>query len=187
LKEHDRALKYLNTAVVHSVNPWLERQTAELSTEFVFRQEEVLKTVREHTAHHGIDWERDVESFVTHGIRGTLGCRSLMRLADGSSKVVLLNYHRRRQAWQVRYLGPRVTDVVRDALQKKGKHLPDDYDEKREQPTFSLDEQSCRFFMLKRNVARVEATLVLDEDRDENPWDVVVLKYNDEVLVDRTA
>ena len=187
LKEHDRALKYLNTAVVHSVNPWLERQTAELSTEFVFRQEEVLKTVREHTAHHGIDWERDVESFVTHGIRGTLGCRSLMRLADGSSKVVLLNYHRRRQAWQVRYLGPRVTDVVRDALQKKGKRLPDDYDEKREQPTFSLDEQSCRFFMLKRNVARVEATLVLDEDRDENPWDVVVLKYNDEVLVDRTA
>jgi hypothetical protein len=98
-----------------------------------------------------------------------------------------LNYHRRRQAWQVRYLGPRVTDVVRDALQKKGKRLPDDYDEKREQPTFSLDEQSCRFFMLKRNVARVEATLVLDEDRDENPWDVVFLKYNDEVLVDRTA
>ena len=41
--------------------------------------------------------------------------------------------------------------------------------------------------MLKRNVARVEATLVLDEDRDENPWDVVFLKYNDEVLVDRTA
>ncbi|TDI36394.1 MAG: hypothetical protein E2P02_25375 [Acidobacteria bacterium] len=187
LKEYDRALKYLNTAVVHSVNPWLERQTAELSTEFVFRQEEVLETVREYTALHGIDWERDVESFETHGIRGTLGCRSLMRLADGSSKVVLLNYHRRRQAWQVRYLGPRVTDVVRDALRKKGKRLPDDYDEKREQPTFSLDEQSCRFFMLKRDVARVEATLVLDGDRDENPWDVVFLKYNDEVLVDHTA
>ena len=56
LKEYDRALKYLNTAVVHSVNPWLERQTAELSTEFVFRREEVLDAVREHTAHHGIDW-----------------------------------------------------------------------------------------------------------------------------------
>ena len=187
LKEYDRALKYLNTAVVHSVNPWLERQTAELSTEFVFRQEEVLDAVREHTAHHGIDWERDVESFETHGIRGTLGCRSLMRLADGSSKVVLLNYHRQRQAWQVRYLGPRVTDVVRDALRKRGKRLPDDYDEKREQPTFSLDEQSCRFFLLKRDVARVEATLVLDGSRDENPWDVVFLKYNDEVLVDRSA
>ena len=187
LKEYDRALKYLNTAVVHSVNPWLERQTAELSTEFVFRREEVLDAVREHTAHHGIDWERDVESFETHGIRGTLGCRSLMRLADGSSKVVLLNYHRQREAWQVRYLGPRVTDVVRDALRKRGKRLPDDYDEKREQPTFSLDEQSCRFFLLKRDVARVEATLVLDGSRDENPWDVVFLKYNDEVLVDRSA
>ena len=187
LKEYDRALKYLNTAVVHSVNPWLERQTAELSTEFEFRQKEVLEAVREHTAHHGIDWERDVESFEAHGIRGTLGCRSLMRLADGSSKVVLLNYHRRRQAWQVRFLGPRVTDVVREALRKKGKLLPDDYDEKREQPTFSLDEQSCRFFMLKRDVAEVEATLVLDGSRDENPWDVVFLKYNDEVLVDRSA
>ena len=110
-----------------------------------------------------------------------------MRLADGSSKVVLLNYHRQRQAWQVRYLGPRVTDVVRDALRKRGKRLPDDYDEKREQPTFSLDEQSCRFFLHKRDVARVEATLVLDGSRDENPWDVVFLKYNDEVLVDRSA
>ena len=135
LKEYDRALKYLNTAVIHSVNPWLERQTAELSTEFEFRKNEVLEAVREHTAHHGIYWERDVESFEAYGIRGTLGCRSLMRLSDGSSKVVLLNYHRQRQAWQVRHLGPRVTDVVRDALRAEGKSLPDDYDEKREHPS----------------------------------------------------
>jgi hypothetical protein len=31
----------------------------------------------------------------------------------------------------------------------------------------------------------VEATLVLDVARGENPWRVVYLKYNDDVLVDR--
>jgi hypothetical protein len=36
-------------------------------------------------------------------------------------------------------------------------------------------------------VARVEATLVLDGARGENPWRVVYLKYNDEVLVDRSC
>jgi hypothetical protein len=82
-------------------------------------------------------------------------------------------------------MGPRLADVVRDALQKRGRTLPPDYDEKFEQPTFRLDEQSCRFLWLKRGVARVEATLVLDSGRVENPWRVVYLKYTDEVLVDR--
>jgi len=187
LKEYERALKYLNTVVIHSVNPWLDRQTAELATEFEFRKEDVVDAVKLYTAQIGIDWDRDVESFEAHGIRGTLGCRSLIRLADGSSKVALLNYHRRQQGWQVRYLGPRVTDVVREALRQKGKSLPDDYDEKHEQPTFSLDEQSCRFFYMKREVARIEATLVLDSSRHENLWNVVYLKYNDDVLTDRTV
>ena len=187
LKEYDRALKYLNTVVIHAVNPWLERQTAELATEFAFRKEEVLVAVRLYTSQRGIDWDQDVERFEAHGIRGTLGCRALMHLSDGSSKVVVLNYHRRHQSWQVRYLGPRVTDVVREALRQKGRSLPDDYDEKHEQATFSLDEQSCRFFLMKREVARIEATLVLDSDQKENLWNIVYLKYNDDVLTDRTA
>ena len=173
LKEYDRALKYLNTVVIHAVNPWLERQTAELATEFAFRKEEVLVAVRLYTSQRGIDWDQDVERFEAHGIRGTLGCRALMHLSDGSSKVVVLNYHRRHQSWQVRYLGPRVTDVVREALRQKGRSLPDDYDEKHEQATFSLDEQSCRFFLMKREVARIEATLVLDSDQKENLWNIV--------------
>ena len=178
----------MNTVVIHSVNPWLDRQTAELATEFEFRKEEVLKAVKLYTSQRGIDWDIDVESFEAHGIRGTLvGCRALIRLADGSSKVALLNYHRRQQNWQVRYLGPRVTDVVREALRQKGKSLPDDYDEKHEQPVFSLDEQSWRFFLMKREVARIEATLVLDSNRQENLWNVVYLKYNDDVLTDRTV
>ena len=187
LKEYDRALKYLNTVVIHAVNPWLERQTAELATEFEFRKEEVLVAVKLYTSQRGIDWEQDVETFKAHGIRGTFGCRALMCLSDGSSTVVLLNYHRHHQRWQVRYLGPRVTDVVQEALRQKGKSLPDDYDEKHEQATFSLDEQSCRFFLMKRGVARIEATLVLDSSRKENLWNVVYLKYNDDVLTDRTA
>ncbi len=187
LKEYDRALKYLNTVVIHAVNPWLKRQTAELATEFEFRKEEVLGAVRLYTSQRGIDWDQDVERFEAHGIRGTLGCRALMHLSDGSSKVVVLNYHRRHQSWQVRYLGPRVTDVVREALRQKGRSLPDDYDEKHEQATFSLDEQSCRFFLMKREVARIEATLVLDSDQKENLWNIVYLKYNDDVLTDRTA
>jgi hypothetical protein len=186
LKEYERALKYLNTVVVHSVNPWLAHQTGELGTEFEFRKEDVESSVRRHTAQQGLDWSEDVVGFEAHGIRGTLGCRALLTLADGTSKVLLLNYDPRRQDWQVRHIGPRLTDVVREALRHKGKSLPDDYDEKFEQPTFRLDEQSCRFLLLKRDVARVEATLVLDGAREENPWRVVYLKYNDEVLADRT-
>ena len=112
--------------------------------------------------------------------------RPVVKLADGTSKVVLLDYDRKRQDWQVRHMGPRLTDVVREALHKRGRVLPDDYDEKYEQPTFRLDEQSCRFLWLKRDVARVEATLILDGAGGENPWRVVYLKYNDDVLVDRS-
>ncbi len=184
-KEYERALKYLNTVVVHSVNPWLHRQTVELGTEFEFKKEDVEDAVRRYASRLGLDWAEDVAGFEAHGIRGTLGCRALVKLADGTSKVVLLDFDRKRQDWQVRHMGPRLTDVVRDALQKRGRTLPDDYDEKFEQPTFRLDEQSCRFLWLKRGVARVEATLVLDSARVENPWRVVYLKYNDEVLVDR--
>jgi hypothetical protein len=32
----------------------------------------------------------------------------------------------------------------------------------------------------------VEATLVLDGSRGDNPWRVVYLKYDDDVLVNRT-
>ncbi len=186
VKEYERALKYLNTVVVHSVNPWLARQTADLGTEFEFKKEDVEHAVRRHASRQGLDWEVDVSGFEAHAIRGTLGCRALIKLSDGASKVVLLDYDRKRQDWLVRHMGPRLTDVVRDALQKRGKTLPDDYDEKFEQPTFRLDEQSCRFLWLKRGIARVEATLVLDSARGENPWRVVYLKYNDDVLVDRT-
>ena len=80
-----------------------------------------------------------------------------------------------------------MTDVVREALRQHERSLPDDYDEKYEQPTFSLDEQSCRFFLLKREVARIEATLVLESSREETLWKVVYLKYNDDVLTDKTA
>ena len=186
VKEYERALKYLNTVVVHSVNPWLSRQTADLGTEFEFKKEDVENAVRRHASRQGLDWGEDVAGFEAHAIRGTLGCRALVKLTDGSSKVVLLDFDRRRQDWQVRHMGPRLTDVVRDALRQRGRSLPSDYDEKFEQPTFRLDEQSCRFLWLKRGVARVEATLVLDPSRGENPWRVVYLKYNDDVLVDRT-
>ncbi len=186
VKEYDRALKYLNTVVVHSVNPWLARQTADLGTEFEFKREDVEDAVRRHASRQGLDWGEDVAGFEAHMIRGTFGCRALVKLADGASKVVLLDYDRKRQDWQVRHMGPRLTDVVRDALRQRGRALPDDYDEKFEQPTFRLDEQSCRFLWLKRGVARVESTLVLDSSRGDNPWRVVYLKYNDDVLVDRT-
>lgn len=185
--EYERALKYLNTVVVHSVNPWLERQTGDMGKEFVYNKMEVEATVRAHTERHGLDWERDVEGFEAHVIRGTLGCRALVRLVDGSSKVLLLNYDRRQQDWVVRHMGPRLTDVVRHALLQYHKELPADYDEKFEQPTFSLDEQTCRFLWVKRNVARVEATLVLDTSDERNPWRIVYLKYNDQVLEDRLS
>lgn len=186
VKEYERALKYLNTVVIHSVNPWLSRQTVDLGTEFEFKKKDVEDAVRRHASRQGLDWGEDVVGFEAHVIRGTLGCRALVKLADGASKVVLLDYDRKRQDWQVRHMGPRLTDVVRDALRQRGRALPDDYDEKFEQPTFRLDEQSCRFLWLKRGVARVEATLVLDSSRGDNPWRVVYLKYNEDVLVDRT-
>jgi hypothetical protein len=186
VKEYDRVVKYLNTIAVHSVNPWLHRQTVDLGTEFEFKKEDVESAVRRQAARHGLDWTEDVKGFEAHPIRGTLGCRALVKLADGTSKVVLLDYDRKRQDWQVRHMGPRLTDVVREALHKRGRVLPDDYDEKYEQPTFRLDEQSCRFLWLKRDVARVEATLILDGAGGENPWRVVYLKYNDDVLVDRS-
>ena len=53
VKEYERALKYLNTVVVHSINPWLARQTAELATEFQFKKEEVEKAVREYVNRPG--------------------------------------------------------------------------------------------------------------------------------------
>ena len=76
---------------------------------------------------------------------------------------------------------------MRRALRQHSRKLPEEYDEKYEQPTFSLDEQSCRFFLLKQDVARVEATLVLNPRREDRLWEVVFLKFNNEVLIDRTA
>jgi hypothetical protein len=105
---------------------------------------------------------------------------------DGSSKVVLLEYDRRRRVWQVKHFGPRITDVIDHEVRNLGRSMPEDYDEKYEQPTFSLEEQSCRFLLLKRGVVRIEATLVLDSTEMEKPWKVVYLRWNDDVLVDRT-
>ncbi len=41
VKEYERALKYLNIVVIHSVNPWLQYQTADPGTEFEFKKEDV--------------------------------------------------------------------------------------------------------------------------------------------------
>ena len=86
LLEYERIRKYMNVIVGHAVNPWLRRQTVELPTEFEFRKEDVTRAVRAHVSQQGIEWERDVQSFEAHGIRGTLGCRALLRFVDGSSK-----------------------------------------------------------------------------------------------------
>jgi hypothetical protein len=185
VREYERVVRYVNVISLHSVNPWLGRQTAGLATDFDFRQEEVTDAIREAAASQGIDWENDVERHEAHRIRGTLGCRALLQLADGSSKAVLLEYDRRRRAWQVKHFGPRITDVVDQHLRSLGRSMPKDYDEKYEQPTFSLEEQSCRFLLIKRNAVRIEATLVLDARDMENPWKVVYLKWNDSILVDR--
>ncbi len=37
----------------------------------------------------------------------------------------------------------------------------------------------------KEGVARVEATLVLSSSQPDHPWQIVYLKWNDEILVDR--
>ena len=144
----------------------------------------MAEALRESAADRGLDWDNDVEDYEAHRIRGTLGCRALLRLIDGTSKVVLLEYDRRRRAWEVKHLGPRITDVVQDELRKHGRRIPDDYDEKFEQPTFRLEEQSCRFLLVKRGTVRIEATLVLDASSSEYPWRVVYLKWNDDTLVD---
>jgi hypothetical protein len=187
VKEYERTIKYLNTAILHSINPWLSRQTSDLTMTFEFNRAEVTDAVKRYSSHMGLDWDEDVESFEAHGIRGTTGCRGLLKLADGSFKVVLLNYDRRAQSWKVRHMGPRVADVVRAALERRGRQLPEDYDEKFEQPTFHLDQQTCRFLLVKRGAARVEATLVLDSSRDKNPWRIVFLRHNDDVIVDGPA
>jgi hypothetical protein len=186
-REYERVVRYVNVVVLHSVNPWLERHTRGLTTEFDFVEEEVCDAIRNASAGHGLDWNNDVEDCEAHSIRGTLGCRALLRLVDGSSKVVLLEYDRRRRAWEVKHFGPRITDVVNDELSKHGHRIPDDYDEKFEQPTFRLEEQSCRFLLIKKGAARVEATLVLDLSNIENPWRVVYLMWNGNVLIDRDS
>lgn len=184
-KEYERISKYLNVVILHSLNPWLERQTRGLATEFDFREEDVIDAIRMEVASRGLHWGTDVARCEAHRVLGTLGCRALLQLADGSAKAILLEYNRRRRAWQVKHFGPRVTDVIREELRQHGRTLPPDYDEKYEQPTFSMTEQSCRFLYVKRGVARVEATLLLEPSRSEAPWVVVYLKWNDTVLVHR--
>ena len=184
-REYERVVRYVNVVILHSVNPWLERHTRGLTTEFDFIEEEVVDAIRGASAGHGLDWNNDVEDCEAHLIRGTLGCRALLQLVDGSSKVVLLEYDRRRRAWQVKHFGPRIADVVNGELNKHGHRIPDDYDEKFEQPTFRMEEQSCRFLLIKKGSVRIEATLVLDLSNVEKPWRVVYLKWNDDVLADR--
>lgn len=183
-REHERILKYLNVAIVHSVNPWLERQTRELPTEFEFRQEDVVAAIRVAALSNQMDWS-EVANCRVNPIRGTLGCRALLELRDGSSKVVLCEFDRREQRWKVKHFGPRLMEVVREELLRYGRTLPQDYDEKFEQATFSLDEPASRFMLNKEGVARVEATLILKSSRIDSPWQVVYLKWNDEILVDR--
>lgn len=183
-REHERILKYLNVAIVHSVNPWLERQTRELATEFEFRQEDVVAAIRVAALSNQMDWS-EVANCRVNPIRGTLGCRALLELRDGSSKVVLCEFDRREQRWKVKHFGPRIMEVVREELLRYGRTLPQDYDEKFEQATFSLDEPASRFMLNKEGVARVEATLILKSSRIDSPWQVVYLKWNDEILVDR--
>jgi hypothetical protein len=183
-REHERILKYLNVAIVQSVNPWLERQTSGLATEFQFREQDVEAAIRLAALTSEMDWD-EVANCRVNPIRGTLGCRALLELKDGSSKVVLCEYDRREQRWKVRHFGPRILDVVREELARHGRILPEDYDEKFEQATFSLDEPASRFFLHKEGVARVEATLVLSSSQLDHPWQVVYLKWNDETLVDR--
>ncbi len=184
-REYERVVRYVNVVILHSINPWLQRQTKDLATEFDFREEDVLEAVRASATSHGLDWKNDVERLVAHRIHGTLACRGLLKLVDGSSKVMLLEYDRRRQTWQVKHYGPRITDVVEEELQRYGRSIPTEYDEKYEQPTFSLKEQSCRFMLNKRGTARVEATLILEPSQIDKPWKVVFLKWNDEILVNR--
>ena len=186
-REYERVVRYVNTVVLHAVNPWLKHQTQGLATEFDYVEEEVEEAIRQAAVSYGLDWDTDVERHEAHLIRGTLACRALLLLADGSSKALLLEFDRRRRVWQVKHYGPRITDVVAEEARKHGRSIPDDYDKKFEQPTFSLEEQSCRFLLVKRNVAQIEATLVLDSAELENPWRVVYLKWDDDVLVDRSS
>lgn len=187
LRDYNRVIQYVNTVVLHSVNPWLEYHTKSLSTEVDFDKDAVARVVAEKTKELGIDWDRDVIGLEAHPVRGTLSCRSLLKLADGSSKVVLLEYIRRERQWHVGHIGPRISDVVRDQLKQAGKKLPDDYDQKYENHSFGLDEQSCRFMLAKGDDFRVEATLVLRGDQPEHPWQVVYLKHRNSVLLDEPA
>jgi hypothetical protein len=184
LRELERILKYFNVLLIHSVNPWLERQTRGVATEFEFREEDVLVALRQAAIAHGLDWGKDVRGTVVNPIRGTLGCRALIELAEGVSKVVLLDYDRRLRQWKVKHFGPRLSDVLRSTLRQFNRTLPDDYDEKHEQPILGLEETTCRFLFIKRGVVRVEATLVLEPSAKGEPWKVVFLKWNDEVLID---
>ena len=183
-REHERILKYLNVAIVQSVNPWLEAQTAGLATEFQFREQDVEAAIRIAALSNQMDWD-EVAGCRVNPIRGTLGCRALLELRDGSSKVVLCEFDRREQRWKVRHFGPRIMDVVREELARHGRRLPEDYDEKFEQATFSLDEPASRFMLNKEGVARVEATLTLNSNQADHPWQIVYLRWNDEILVDR--
>ncbi len=186
-REYERVVRYVNTVILHAVNPWLKHQTQGLATEFDYVEDEVVEAMRQAASSFGLDWDADVERHEAHPIRGTLACRALLQLVDGSSKALLLEYDRRRRAWKVKHFGPRITDVIAEEARKHGRSVPEDYDEKFEQPTFSLVEQSCRFLFVKRNVARIEATLVLDSTELENPWRVVYFKWDDDVLVDRSS
>jgi hypothetical protein len=183
-REHERILKYLNIAILHSVNPWLERQTKNLGTEFEFREEEVVEAIRVAALANKMDWD-EVTRCKVNPIRGTLGCRALLDLRDGASKVVLCEFDRRYQRWKVKHIAPLVMDVVREELVRLGHVLPQKYDEKFEQATFSLDEPACRFMLRKDGVARVEATLVLKTHPTGHEWHVVYLKWDDEILIDR--
>ena len=183
-REHERILKYLNVAIVQSVNPWLERQTRAVANEFEFRPHDVEAAIRAAALTNEMDWD-EVANCRLNPIRGTLACRALLELQDGSSKVVLCEYDRRGRRWKVKHFGPRIMEVVRAELARHGRTLPDDYDEKFEQATFSLDEPASRFLLRKEGVARVEATLVLSSAQPDHPWQTVYLKWNDEILVDR--
>ena len=108
-----------------------------------------------------------------------------LEIGTAFTEQMVTEFDRRNQRWEVKHFAPLVMDVVREELVRLGRVLPQNYDEKFEQATFNLDEPACRFMLRKDGVARVEATLVLKADPLGHSWQVVYLKWDDDVLIDR--
>ena len=120
--------------------------------EFEFREEEEVEAIRVAALANKMDWEGVTECRV-NPIRGTLGCRALLKLRDGASKVVLCEFDRRYQRWKVIHFAPLVMDVVREELVRLGRILPQkfrrevragDVQSRRTGLPFHVEERRCR-------------------------------------------